>query len=239
MSTRKVDALFLSDVHLGSKGCKAELLLENLQKVEPDRIFIVGDFIDGWLLKKRHFWPQSHTNVVRKMLSYSKRGREVYYITGNHDDFLRNYGDIELGNLVILDEMVWEGMYIVHGDKFDAVVQYSKWLSLLGSIGYEILLIFTDWQQKIRKRLGLRPKSLSKAVKNKFKEAVKFITSFESALKNEARKRDCHTVVCGHIHTPKIEKGEISYINTGDWVDSCSFVIYDKGKFELIHAEVS
>jgi UDP-2,3-diacylglucosamine pyrophosphatase LpxH len=237
--TRKVEALFVSDVHLGSRGCKADLLLSHLQDIDPEKIFIVGDFIDGWLLKKRHFWPQSHTNVVRKMLSYAKRGKEVYYITGNHDEFLRNYGEMELGNLVILDEMVYEGMYIAHGDKFDAVVQYSKWLSMLGSIGYEILLVITSWQQKIRKALGLRPKSLSKVVKNKFKEAVKFITSFEDALKNEAKRKGCHTVICGHIHTPKIEEGEITYVNTGDWVDSCSFVIYDKGKFELVHAEIS
>ena len=228
----KVDALFISDVHLGSKGANPDELLKVLKKYEPKQLFIVGDFIDGWLLKKRMFWNQSFTNVIRKILSYSKKGTEVIYITGNHDDFLRSYSGTDLGNIQIVDEYEWNGYYISHGDLYDGVVKL-KWLGVLGSVGYEIA-IYID---RLLKKMGYQ-KSFSKTLKNKVKGAVKFITNFEKQLGYQAIMKDCKGVICGHIHTPenktiKIKEKEIHYLNCGDWIENNSYIVYNKGKFVL------
>ena len=225
---KQVEALFISDVHLGSKGSNAQELLEVLKKYEPKKLFIVGDFIDGWLLKKRHYWPQSNTNVIRKILSYSKNGTEVFYITGNHDEYLRNYTPFDFGNIQIVDEMIWNDFFITHGDKYDGVVQL-KWLGILGSVGYELAIVI----DRTLKRLGYK-RSLSKYLKDKVKGAVKFITSFEKQLEYQAEKRKCKGVICGHIHTPLLDLDrEIHYINCGDWIENNSYITYNKGKFKL------
>jgi UDP-2,3-diacylglucosamine pyrophosphatase LpxH len=225
---KQVEALFISDVHLGSKGSNAQELLEVLKKYEPKKLFIVGDFIDGWLLKKRHYWPQSNTNVIRKILSYSKNGTEVFYITGNHDEYLRNYTPFDFGNIQIVDELVWNDYFITHGDKYDGVVQL-KWLGILGSVGYELAIVI----DRTLKRLGYK-RSLSKYLKDKVKGAVKFITSFEKQLEYQAEKRKCKGVICGHIHTPLLDLDrEIHYINCGDWIENNSYITYNKGKFKL------
>ena len=225
---KQVEALFISDVHLGSKGSNAQELLEVLKKYEPKKLFIVGDFIDGWLLKKRHYWPQSNTNVIRKILSYSKNGTEVFYITGNHDEYLRNYTPFDFGNIQIVDEMIWNDFFITHGDKYDGVVQL-KWLGILGSVGYELAIII----DRTLKRLGYK-RSLSKYLKDKVKGAVKFITSFEKQLEYQAEKRKCKGVICGHIHTPLLDLDrDIHYINCGDWIENNSYITYNKGKFKL------
>lgn len=231
---KKVEALFISDVHLGSKGCKAEALLETLREYEPENLYIVGDFIDGWLLKKRHYWPQAHTNVIRKVLSYSKRGTQVHYITGNHDDFLRSYDDLEFGNITIHDEMEVDGVWIIHGDKYDGIVMSSKWLAVLGSVAYEVVLYLNEVNKWVRRKLGLKPRSFSKWIKAKVKGAANFIDTFEKILAEEAIKRNCHTVICGHIHTAADhDVNGIRYINTGDWIESYTFVTLHKGKFTL------
>ena len=152
----KVDALFISDVHLGSKGCNADELLKVLKDYKPKQLFLVGDIIDGWLLKKRNYWTQDFTNVLRKILSYSKNGTEVIYITGNHDEFLRSYSSTELGNIKIVDEIEWNGYLITHGDLYDGVVQL-KWLGVLGSWGYEVAIYLDRF---LKKRLGYK-KSLT------------------------------------------------------------------------------
>lgn len=226
----KIDTLFISDVHLGSKGTNTDLLLETLKKYEPKELIIVGDFIDGWLLKKRHYWTQDFTNIVRKILSYSKGGTKVTYITGNHDDFLRNYTPINLGeNITITNEIIWNQYFITHGDLYDGIVQ-MKWLGKLGSFGYE-LAIGIDM---LMKRMGYK-KSLSKFLKKKVKDAVKFITNFEDQVVYQAKKRNCKGVICGHIHTPenKIIDG-IHYLNCGDWIENNSYIVYDKEKWEVI-----
>jgi len=228
----KVKAIFISDVHLGSKGSNSEDLLKVLKKYEPEKLFIVGDFIDGWLLKKRMFWNQSFTNVIRKILSLSKKGTEVIYITGNHDDFLRSYSGTDLGNITIVDEYEWNGYFITHGDLYDGVVKL-KWLGVLGSFGYEIA-IYID---RLLKRLGYK-KSFSKTLKNKVKGAVKFITDFEKQLGYQAVLRGCNGVICGHIHTPedkilKIKDKEIHYLNCGDWIENNSYIIFNGKKFIL------
>ena len=228
----KVTALFISDVHLGSKGSQAKEVLRLLKYYEPKNLFIVGDFIDGWLLKKRHYWTQDFTNVIRKILSLSKNGCKVYYITGNHDDFLREYSPTKFGNIEVVDEMVWKNFYISHGDLYDGVVKL-KWLGVLGSIGYEIAI----WIDTILRRFGMK-RSLSSYLKKKVKGAVKFITSFERQLAYQALSNNCQGVVTGHIHTPEdkiisIKNKDIRYINTGDWIENNSFVVYNKGKWKL------
>ena len=225
----KVDALFISDVHLGSKGSNAELLLEMLKEYEPKELIIVGDFIDGWLLKKRHYWTQDFSNVIRKILSYTKKGTKVTYITGNHDDFLRSYIPIYFGdNINVVNEMVWEDYFITHGDLYDGIVQ-MKWLGKLGSFGYELAISL----DMLMKKFGYK-KSLSKFLKKKVKDAVKFITNFEEQLVYQSKKRNCKGVVCGHIHTPenKYIDGK-HYLNCGDWIENNSYIIYNKGKWEL------
>jgi UDP-2,3-diacylglucosamine pyrophosphatase LpxH len=223
METKQVEALFISDVHLGSKGSNADKLLETLKQYKPKYLFIVGDFIDGWLLKKRHYWTQDYTNVIRKILSYSKRGTKVIYITGNHDDFLRHYTPTDLGlNILIVDEYIWKDYYITHGDLYDGVVNL-KWLAHLGSFGYE-LAIGID---RLMKKLGYK-KSLSKWAKDSVKQAVKFITSFEDQLAYQAHKRNCKGVICGHIHKPEDKMiDNIHYLNCGDWIENNTYIIYD------------
>lgn len=225
----KVDALFISDVHLGSKGSNAELLLEMLKEYEPKELIIVGDFIDGWLLKKRHYWTQDFSNVIRKILSYTKKGTKVTYITGNHDDFLRSYIPIYFGdNINVVNEMVWEDYFITHGDLYDGIVQ-MKWLGKLGSFGYELAISL----DMLMKKFGYK-KSLSKFLKKKVKDAVKFITNFEEQLVYQSKKRNCKGVICGHIHTPENKYIDgIHYLNCGDWIENNSYIIYDKGRWEL------
>jgi UDP-2,3-diacylglucosamine pyrophosphatase LpxH len=229
MIKRNVEALFISDVHLGSKGSNAKQLLETLKHYKPKQLFIVGDFIDGWLLKRRHYWKQEYTDVLRKILSYSKKGTKVTYITGNHDEFLRLYGSIDFGKSIkITDETIWNGYYITHGDKFDGVIKL-KWLGILGSVGYEIAIAI----DRTMKQLGYKY-SFSKYVKNKVKSAVKFMTDFENQLVYQARKRDCKGVICGHIHSAenKFIDG-IHYLNCGDWIENNTYIVYNENKFEI------
>ena len=224
---KKVEALFISDVHIGSKGSNADKLLETLKEYQPKTLFIVGDFIDGWLLKKRHYWTQEYTNVIRKILSLSKKGTEVIYITGNHDEFLREYSPSEFGdNIQIVDEYIWNDYYITHGDLYDGVMN-MKWLAHLGSTGYEIAIRL----DRFLKRLGYK-RSISKWAKDSVKSAVKFITAFESQLVYQAKKRNCIGVICGHIHKPENTIiDEVHYLNCGDWIENNSYIIYNKKKF--------
>lgn len=224
----KVEALFISDVHLGSKGCNADQVLETLKRYEPEHLFLVGDIVDGWLLKKRFYWPQSHTNVLRKILSYSKKGTKVIYVPGNHDEFLRQYDDLHFGNIEVHEEYVWNGALITHGDLYDGVVKL-KWLGVLGSLGYDAAIVV----DRGLKGLGVKT-SLSKYLKERVKEAVKFVTDFESELARQARQRGCHTVVCGHIHQPEDREVDgVRYLNKGDWIENCSYIVYDKGEYKV------
>ena len=224
---KKVEAIFISDVHLGSRGAKSEALLSTLKKYQPKHLFIVGDFIDGWLLKKRHYWNQDNTNVIRKILSYSKKGTKVVYIVGNHDEFLRSYLPMDFGDTItIADDYIWNDYYIVHGDAYDGVVN-MKWLAHLGSIGYELAISI----DRILKKFGHK-KSISKWAKDSVKGAIKFITSFEDQLAFQAKKRGCKGVICGHIHKPENKFiDDIHYLNCGDWIENNSYIVYDKGRF--------
>jgi len=229
-----IDSLYISDVHLGSRGTQAEELLEVLKKYKPKRLFIVGDFIDGWLLKHRHHWPQSHTNVIRKILSYSKSGTQVFYITGNHDDFLRAYDHLDWGNIQILNEYIDETDWIIHGDLYDSVVLNNRLLSQIGGIGYEWLIGFDRIYKKIRHTCGLPPRSLSKWAKHRVKSAANFIQRFETTLAQEAKARGCSRVICGHLHTPAQHKIDtVEYLNTGDWIESLTWITRENGEYTL------
>ena len=225
----KIEALFISDVHLGSKGSNAEQVLNVLKQYQPNYLFLVGDIIDGWLLKRKFRWPQSHTNVIRKIMSYSKNGTKVIYLPGNHDEFAREYLDLNFGNIEIHNEYIWNNTYITHGDLYDGVVKL-KWLGILGSIGYDFAISI----DRRLKKLGYK-RSLSKFLKDKVKEAVKFITSFEEELCRQGIKHNCKTVMCGHIHHPEDKViGDVRYLNCGDWIENNSYIIYNDNEYTVI-----
>jgi len=227
----KVKALFISDVHLGSRGSNDVDLVSLLKEVEAENLFIVGDFIDGWVLRKNHYWPQSHTNVIQKVLKLSKKKTKVVYITGNHDDFLRAYSDLDFGNIIITDEVVYDDYLIIHGDKYDGIVKL-QWLGKLGASGYELAITLDRWVKK----LGIKV-SLSKFLKSKVKEAIKFITKFEEELIRQATIRNCTGVICGHIHKPEDKViDSIHYLNCGDWIENNSYIIQNQeGEFKLCY----
>lgn len=221
--------LVISDVHIGSKGCQTEKVLDLLKDESYERYILVGDIIDGWLFKKYKKFSYDHTKVIRRLLKLSK-DREIIWIAGNHDEFLRKYLPLELGNIKVVDEWVEYGTWFCHGDKFDGIVQL-KWLGMLGSLGYDLAISL----DMVFKKLGLK-RSLSKFLKSNVKAAVSFMVDFENEMVRQAKKRNCDTVVCGHIHTPadKIING-VRYLNTGDWVENCSYITYfsQHGSFRL------
>ncbi len=234
-------ALFISDVHLGSTGCQAEKLLTFLKHHDADTIYLIGDIVDGWRLKKVWFWPQFHNDVVQKLLRKARKGTRIIYVPGNHDEFLRDYVGHQFGGIEIMDRCIHESVdgsrfLVIHGDQFDLVVRHAKWLALLGDWAYEAALWSNTWINRIRRRLGFRYWSLSNWAKFKVKNAVNFIGNYEEALAQAAAEHELDGVICGHIHHATIsKKGGIRYINTGDWVESCTAIVEnEKGEFELI-----
>lgn len=223
--------IFISDVHLGSKGAKADYLSHFLKYNHCEKFYLVGDIIDGWRLKKRMFWPQAHTNVIRRILTKAKRGTDVVFVTGNHDDFLRRYSGLDFGNIFLTDEAVHERdngerLLVVHGDKYDSVVQTKKWLAVLGDWGYETLVRFNTFFNKVRRMMGMKYWSLSSYVKQRVKSAVSFITAYEDAVVKDCKMNGFDGVVCGHIHHPEIREIDgIDYYNCGDWVESCTAIV--------------
>jgi UDP-2,3-diacylglucosamine pyrophosphatase LpxH len=241
LEVRKFRTLFLSDVHLGTRGCQAELLLDFLRHHEAETIYLVGDIVDGWRLKKTWYWPQAHNDVVQKILRKARKGANIIYLPGNHDEFLRDYLGTHFGGVEVLDSAVHETadgkrLLVIHGDQFDVVVRHARWLALLGDWAYVTTLAANTWVNIFRRRLGLTYWSLSAWAKLKVKNAVSFIGQFEQALASEAKRRGADGVVCGHIHHPVMhEMHGTRYINTGDWVESCSAVAEtEDGTFELI-----
>ena len=218
----------MSDLHLGARQSQTDKIISFLDNNTTEKLILNGDIIDGWLLTKRFYWTQSYTNVIRKILSYSKNGTKVIYITGNHDEFLREFPFLELGNIEIHNEYEYKGTWITHGDLYDGVVKL-KWLGMLGSIGYDSA-IYIDRKLK---SLGVK-RSLSKFLKDRVKEAVKFITSFENQLVFQAKRRYCHTVICGHIHTPEDKMVDgVRYLNCGDWIVNKSYITLKDGQYEV------
>ena len=233
--------IWISDVHLGTTGCQAQRLLEFLRATESDTLYLVGDIIDGWQLKRRWYWEQSHNNVVQTVLKKAKKGTNVVFVPGNHDEVIRQFIDLDFGGIKIRDELVHttangKRMLVLHGDRFDGVIACAKWLAYVGDNLYTMILKFNQWFNSWRARAGLPYWSLSQYLKGKVKNAVNYITSFEDALAAEAAKKGLDGVICGHIHKPEIRDiNGITYCNDGDWVESLSALIEEpSGELRLV-----
>ena len=238
--------LFLSDVHLGSRGCQAELLLDFLKNNDAATIYLVGDMIDGWQLKNRWYWPQTHNDVVQKLLRKVRKGVRVIYLPGNHDEFARDYIGSVFGGVEVADHAYHmtadkKRLLIVHGDQFDIVVKHARWLAYLGDWAYTFALWSNLWLNKFRRKLGFTYWSLSAWAKLKVKNAVNFIGAFEAALVEAARRHNADGVVCGHIHHPVIRDIDgITYVNIGDFVESCTAVAeHDDGRLEILRWQMT
>ncbi|WP_255987460.1 UDP-2,3-diacylglucosamine diphosphatase [Chitinolyticbacter albus] len=229
--TLKFRSIWISDVHLGTSGCQADYLLDFLRHTDCDYLYLVGDIIDGWALKRSWFWHQSHNDVIQKVLRKARKGTHVIYIPGNHDEGARQFLGLMFGDIRIEDEVTHTTVdgrrfLVLHGDRFDGVVQCAKWLAIVGDRAYGITLKLNHWFNRIRTRLGLGYWSLSQYLKHKVKTAVNFVTDFEEAVAAEARSRGLDGVICGHIH--KAEMRDINgvlYCNDGDWVESLTALV--------------
>jgi UDP-2,3-diacylglucosamine pyrophosphatase LpxH len=237
-----IRTLFLSDLHLGTRGCQAQLLLDFLKHYDVDTIYLVGDIVDGWRLKSGWYWPQAHNNVVQKLLKRVHKGAKIIYIPGNHDEFMRDYVGHNFGGIDVMETAIHEAAdgkryLVMHGDHFDMVVRYAPWLALLGDGAYTLALGVNTYVNAIRRRLGLAYWSLSSWAKLKVKTAVNHIGRFEEALAYEAKRRDVQGVICGHIHHAVMHDDfGIRYMNTGDWVESCTALVeHFDGRFEIVH----
>ena len=235
-------AIFISDIHLGTAGCKAEFLLDFLRANESKYLYLVGDIIDGWQLKKGWFWKQSHNDVIQKILRKARKGTQVTYIAGNHDEALRQFLGLAFGDIQIADEAVHEmadgrRLWVMHGDMFDGVIQHARWLAHLGDGLYTLILRLNHHFNQVRHRLGLSYWSLSQFLKHKVKNAVSFINSFEEIVTAEASRRGYDGVVCGHIHKPQIRDiNGVLYCNDGDWVESLSALVEThSGELKIVY----
>ena len=236
-----VRALFISDLHLGTRGCQAELLLGFLRTCDADTIYLVGDIVDGWRLKKSWYWPQAHKDVVQKLLRKGRKGQRIVLIPGNHDEFLRDYVGAQFGAVEVHDTAIHESatgkrFLVIHGDQFDVVVRNAKWLALLGDWAYDAAMAVSIVLNYVRRRLGMPYWSLSAWAKLRVKRAVNFISTFEEAVAKAARKASADGVICGHIHHAVMhDQFGISYLNCGDWVESCTALVeHHDGRFEII-----
>jgi UDP-2,3-diacylglucosamine pyrophosphatase LpxH len=234
-------AIFISDVHLGTPGCQARHLLDFLRHTDSRDLYLVGDIIDGWQLKRRWYWHQSHNDVIQKVLRKARKGTRVTYVAGNHDEAMRHFLGLAFGGIDIRDEAVHETadgkrLLVVHGDLFDAVVQGAKWLAHVGDTLYMFTLKVNRWFNHARAELGLPYWSLSQFLKHRVKNAVSYITQFEEALAQEAKRRGFDGVVCGHIHKAEIRDiGGVRYCNDGDWVESLTALVeLETGELRII-----
>ena len=240
-TTLRTRTVFISDVHLGFKGCQAQYLLDFLRSVECQRIYLVGDIIDVWALTKAFYWPQAHNDVIRTILGKAKHGTRVIYIPGNHDRVFRDHDGLVMGNLEIHREAIHETadgrrFLVLHGDEFDSIVRASPMLESIGSHAYSAALTLNRYVNAIRSRFGFPYWSLAAFLKHKVKNAVQYIASFEKALATEARRQQVQGVICGHIHRAEItEIDGITYCNDGDWVESCTTLVEDfSGRLSLL-----
>ena len=241
--SRTYRTIWISDVHLGTRGCQAEFLLDFLRHTESEHLYLVGDIIDGWRLRRSWYWAQSHNDVVQKVLRKARKGTQVIYITGNHDECLREFSDMALqfGSIRLQDEAIHETadgkkLLILHGDRFDGVVKHARWLAILGDWAYTVMLGINTVFNLIRRHCGFGYWSLSAYVKGKVKNAVEYVGNFEETLAGEARERGVDGIVCGHIHKAEIRDIDgILYCNDGDWVESCTALVeHLDGRLEII-----
>lgn len=238
---RRHRTLFLSDIHLGTRGCKAEMLADFLAHNDCDTLYLVGDIVDGWRLRRSWYWNDMHSRVVNLILRKVEEGTRLVYVPGNHDEVLRDYTGLVLAGVELQREAIHRtadgrDLLVLHGDQFDGIVTYAKWIALLGDHAYIFALSLNEILNSARRRLGLPYWSLSAYLKLKVKNAAKFITNFEAAIVREATRRGVDGVVCGHIHHAQIkEMSGILYCNDGDWVESCTALTEDaKGRLEIV-----
>lgn len=238
---RKVELVVISDVHLGTRGCHAKELLQYMKSIKPKVVILNGDIVDIWQFKKS-FFPKSHMQVIKQITNWMSKGVKVYYVTGNHDEMLRKFVGFTMGPLTIVNKVVLqlngEKAWFFHGDVFDVTMQHSKWLAKLGSVGYDLLIVLNRLVNGVSKKLGKGKISLSKKIKNSVKSAVKFINNFEQVAADIGIENNYQYVVCGHIHQPEIkefknEKGSITYLNSGDWIENLTSLEYNKGKWSI------
>ena len=240
----KYKSIFVSDIHLGTRFSQAEMFLDFMKKNESENLYLVGDIIDGWALRRKFGWKQAHSDVVQKVLRKARKGTRVHFITGNHDEFLRPFLPLFLGdNLEVSNDKVYDALdgkkyYVTHGDLFDSVTMTKRWLAIIGDYGYEFLLNLNHILQFFRRLLKInRYWSLSKYVKDNVKKSVSFITDFETILAEHAKHKGYDGIICGHIHKAEIKqiKG-MEYKNSGDWVESCTALVETmEGEWKIIH----
>ena len=238
--------LFLSDLHLGTRGCQAHLILDMLRHVEADTIYLVGDIIDGWRLRSGWYWPQTHNDVVQKLLRKVRRGARMVFVPGNHDEFARQFFGLTFGGIEIKRQAIHAAAdgkryLVIHGDEFDVVVRHSKWLAFFGDWAYDFALFVNTHFNAARRALGLPYWSFSAWLKHAVKNAVEYISHYEDAVAAEAAARGVDGVVCGHIHHAEIRMiGNVLYLNDGDWVESCSALVEDaRGNMEILRWAIS
>ena len=239
---RSYRTIWISDVHLGTRGCNAELLIDFLDHVDSETLYLVGDIIDGWRLKKRFYWPAAHNDVIWRLLKRAKRGTKVVYIPGNHDEVFRqfsglDFGGIEIRRKAIHDTADGRRLLVLHGDEFDAITLAHKWLAHVGDVLYNALMAANVWVNMVRRALNLPYWSLSKHAKAKVKNAVEFISNYEQVVAAAAGARGVDGVVCGHIHTAEMRLIDgVAYYNDGDWVEGCTALVeHFDGRMELLH----
>jgi UDP-2,3-diacylglucosamine pyrophosphatase LpxH len=232
--------VWISDLHLGTRNCNARGALEFLRRARCETLYLVGDVVDVWALRRSHYWHQTHNDVMQQLLRKARKGTRVIYIPGNHDEFSRDffgvYGNITVQPYDIYTSLRGERLLVLHGHEFDTVTVHAKWLSVLGDVGYTLLLQANKPLNGARRWLGLPEWSLSAFVKRKVKNAVGYIGNFEQAVVRYAEKYETHGVVCGHIHTPAMKKiRHVSYYNTGDWVESSTALVeHFDGRLEIL-----
>jgi UDP-2,3-diacylglucosamine pyrophosphatase LpxH len=238
---RRFRSIWISDLHLGTPGCQAGMLLDFLRHTESHYLYLVGDIVDGWQLQRRWYWHQSHNDVIQKILRKARKGTEVTYIPGNHDESARHFLNLAFGGIEIRSEALHvtasgRKLLVIHGDLFDGVVQCARWLAFLGDRLYTLTLKLNRWFNLARARLGLPYWSLAQYLKQRVKNAVSYITDFELALAQEAHRRGLDGVVCGHIHKAEIRQiGGILYCNDGDWVESLTALVEtDDGELRIL-----
>ncbi|MCE2914877.1 MAG: UDP-2,3-diacylglucosamine diphosphatase [Rubrivivax sp.] len=237
----KVRTVWISDIHLGTPGCQAKALLEFLREVDCDTLYLVGDIVDGWQLRRQWYWPQAHNDVLQKLLRKARKGTRVVFVPGNHDEFARRYLGQNFGGIEVVEDamhLTADGrrLWIVHGDLFDGVIQCAKWLAYVGDSAYEFVLRLNHRFNSLRARFGLPYWSLSKYLKLKVKRAVSYVGQFEEAVAREAARRGADGVVCGHIHHAEMREIDgILYCNDGDWVESLTALVeHMDGRLEIL-----
>jgi UDP-2,3-diacylglucosamine pyrophosphatase LpxH len=241
IEVRHYRAVFISDIHLGTRGCQAELLLDFIRHIECDRLYLVGDIFDGWKLKSGWYWPQAHNDVVQKILRMARKGAEIIYVPGNHDEVARDYCGIHFGGVMVMRDTIHQTadgrrFLVLHGDEFDGVTRHARWLAFAGDWAYRTVLGLNTIFNKLRRRFGFGYWSFSAYLKVKVKNALQFIENFEAAVADEARRRGVDGVICGHIHKAEMRDIDgVSYVNDGDWVESCTALVeHDDGRLEIL-----